>query len=64
MCIDKIDSANKAISEIMSAIHRAGYRYDSVNTRLVPQNINSQFNIPNARFNAPVQVGNGNTQKN
>jgi len=34
------------------------------NGKLVPEVINSQFNLPNAKFNAPVQQGNHDTQNN
>jgi len=34
------------------------------NGKLVPKVVNSQFNLPNPVFNAPAQLGNGNTQNN
>lgn len=50
-----IDSTNQLIKK-SNLIYKNG--------KLVPQIIKSQFNLPNARFNAPVQQGNGNTQNN
>lgn len=50
-----LDSVNELIKE-SNLIYKNG--------KLVPKIIESQFYLPAAKFNAPVQQGNGNTQEN
>lgn len=56
------DALTRTIDSTKQLIKKSNLIYK--NGKLVPQIIKSQFNLPNARFNAPVQQGNGNTQNN
>lgn len=57
-----LDSSKGSLDSTILLIKESNLIYK--NGKLIPKVINSQFYLPNAKFNAPVQQGNGNTQDN
>lgn len=54
---------SQELENIENAIKKANLKYDPSKNRII-KTVNSQFNLEGATFNAPVQQGNGNIQRN